>query len=303
MKVITEKDLPLKENTVATVGTFDGIHRAHQTIIEKLKRNKNLKSLIITFEPSPKIYFKLKTKACLITDLETKKYILGKLGIDYLYVINFNNNFIKISPLEFLKFLTQKLKVKKLIAGYDWKFGYKQQGDINFLKNYSKVLGYDIEILEPIIENKIRISSTKIRECLREGKVDNLKRYLNRDYFLRGKVVKGNQIGRKMGVPTINLAVDPDICLKRGVYAGLTDIKGKVYKSVINFGNRPTVDGINEFVEIHILDENVDIKDEIFINVIFKKFIREEIRFNSLDELKKQIKLDIITAKKILNLI
>ena len=303
MIVITERDLPLKYSTVATVGTFDGIHRAHQTIIQKLKKDRNFKSLIITFEPSPKIYFKLKTKACLITDLETKKYILQNLGIDYLYIIDFNDDFIKISPLEFLKFLTQKLNVKKLIVGYDWKFGYKQQGDINFLKKYSKILGYELEILEPIIEDKIRISSTKIRECLREGKVDSLKKYLNRDYFLRGKVVKGNQIGRKMGVPTINLVVDPDICLKRGVYAGLTEIKDKMFKSVINFGNRPTVDGVNEFVEIHILDEIINLKDEIFINVILKKFIREEIRFNSLDELKKQIKLDIITAKKVLDLI
>ena len=132
MKIINQFDLPLKEKTSCTIGTFDGIHKAHQKIIKELKNDKSLKSLIITFEPPPKLFFS-NTK-CLITDFETKVYILQTLNIDYLHLIEFNEKFLKIRAEEFLKFLVEKLNCKKLVVGYDWRFGYKKEGNIDFLK-------------------------------------------------------------------------------------------------------------------------------------------------------------------------
>ena len=298
MIILNEFNLPLKEKTSCTIGTFDGIHKAHQKIIGELKRDSSLKSLIITFEPPPKLYFS--NTNCLITDFETKIYILKRLNIDYLYLINFNEKFLKIRAKDFLNFLTEKLNCKKLVVGYDWKFGYKKEGNIDFLKSMQQYYKYDLKIISPIVEENIRISSTKVRELLIKGKVDKVFKFLGRNYFLRGKVIEGNKLGRKLGFPTLNISPHPSICLKRGVYVGYVEYENHFYKAVINYGNRPTVDGSKLLIEAHILGENLNIVGK-YINLYFIKFLREEKKFNTVDELVNQIKLDIIKAKNILN--
>ncbi len=298
MIIINDKNLPITPKTACTIGTFDGIHKAHKKIIQELKKNKDLKSLVITFEPSPKLFFS-KDK-CLITDLETKKYILEKLEIDYLYIIKFNSQFMKTKAEDFLKFLVEKLNCKKLVIGYDWKFGNNKEGDIHFLNRKKDLFQYEIKVINPIIEEDIRISSTKIRELLKIGKVDTVKKFLGRNYFLRGKVIEGDKLGRRLGFPTVNIIPDKNLCLKKGVYGGFVEYKNYMYKAVINYGFRPTVNGEKLLLEAHILDENLNLYNQ-YINIHFIKFIREEKKFFSVDELVNQIKLDIIKAKNILN--
>ena len=298
MIILNENSLPVLEKTSCTVGTFDGIHKAHQKIIRELKKDRVLKSLIITFEPPPKLYFS--NTRCLITDFETKIHILKALNIDYLYVIKFDENFLKIKADEFLKFLVQKLNCKKLVVGYDWRFGYRKEGNIDFLKFKQQYYKYELKVINPIVEENIRISSTKVRELLKEGKVESVKDFLGRVYFLRERVIEGNKLGRKLGFPTLNILPDKRICLKKGVYAGLVEYKKHFYKSAINYGTRPTIDGNKLLLEAHILEEKLNINNE-YINIHFLKFIREEKKFNSLTELVNQIKLDIIKAKNILN--
>jgi len=300
MKILTDTNIKLTDPTACTIGTFDGIHKGHAKIIERLK-SYNYKSLVVTFDPPPKLIFGDKFKNfCYITDLETKIDILESFNIDYLFIMKFDENIIKINAERFLEFLTKNLNCKALIIGYDWKFGYKRKGDIEFLKKYQEIYKYKLEVVNPITEDGVRISSSLIRELLKNGQVDKVVKYLGREYYIKGKVTHGNRLGRKIGFPTLNLKPIENLCLKKGVYAGFVEYRNRRYKAVINYGYRPTVDGNKLLIEAHVLDENLNIENE-YIKVIFSKFIREERRFKSLDDLINQIKLDILKSRKILN--
>jgi len=300
MKILKGKRVYIPEKTACTIGTFDGLHKGHQRIIERLK-SYNYKSTVITFEPPPKLFFGDSLKNyCTITDLETKIDIFESLAIDYLFIMKFDSELIKIQAKEFLEFLIKNLNCKALIVGYDWKFGRGKEGNIDFLKRYKNIYNYELEIVKPIMEDNIRISSSLIRELLKGGKVDKVKAYLGRDYYIKGKVVSGNQLGRRIGIPTLNLRPNEELCLRKGVYAGYVIYNNRVYKAVINYGYRPTVDGKRLTIEAHILDENLNIQNE-YIKVVFSKFLREEKKFNSLDKLINQIKIDIQNSKRLLN--
>ncbi len=302
MKVLKEKDLPLHEETVCTIGSFDGFHIGHEKIIDRVKKyaeTERRKSLIITFEPHPKKFLNPEKAPCVITDIETKKELLKRKNIDYLYIINFDEKFSKITAKEFLKFLTQTLKCKHIIVGYDWQFGYKKEGNVFFAEKFEKELNFKLEIIEPILQDDIRVSSTLIRELLKKGDIEKASYFLGRQYCIKGEIVEGNKIGRKIGFPTINIKPPKDLCLKKGVYAGFIEINGNIYPAVINYGNRPTVDGKNLVIEAHILGRYVEINDR-YAKVIFVSFIREEKKFSSLENLRKQISEDIKKAKQIL---
>jgi len=303
MEIIQEKDLPLNEETVCTIGSFDGFHIGHKKILEKIKRKAKetgRKSIVITFEPHPKRFFNPEKAPCIITDIETKIELLEREGIDYLYIIKFGENFYRQSAKDFLKFLTQKLKCKNIIVGYDWQFGYKKEGNVYFAERFEREMGFQIEIVEPILQDDIRVSSTLIRKFLKKGDIEKASYFLGRSYCIKGKVVRGNQIGKKIGFPTINIKAPEDLCLRKGVYAGYVEIKGETFPAVINFGYRPTVDGKSLLIEAHIIDkDNIELKDN-WIKIIFSKFLRDEKKFESLENLQRQIAEDIKKAKQIL---
>ncbi|MDQ7055077.1 MAG: bifunctional riboflavin kinase/FAD synthetase [Persephonella sp.] len=278
MKVVRETDLPLKEETVCTIGNFDGFHRGHAFILNRLKdisKKERKKSLVITFEPHPKKLLNPEIAPCRITNLETKLDLLKEQEIDYVYVIHFNREFARKSPEEFIQFLCQQLKCRKLIVGHDWKFGYRGKGDIETAKVLGKESGMEIVVIPPVKENNERISSTKIRRLLKEGKVEQVEYLLGRTYCIKGTVQKGNQIGKKIGYPTINIKPSEDLCLKKGVYSGFVSVDGKIYPAVINYGTRPTVDGKHLFIEAHIIGEEIDLQNGQ-VKIFFKKFLREE---------------------------
>ncbi len=302
MKVIQEKDLPLKEETVCTIGSFDGFHIGHKKILEKIKekaKKLSKKSLVITFEPHPKRVLNPERAPCVITDTETKKELLKKEGIDYLYIISFNEEFRKKTAKEFLKFLVNTLGCKNIVVGYDWEFGYKKEGNVFFAERYEKELGFELEIVEPILQDDIRISSTLIRELLKKGDVEKASYFLGRNYCIKGKIIEGSKIGRKIGFPTINIRPPENLCLKKGVYAGYIQLNGKIYPAVINYGYRPTVDGKHLLLEAHVIGQKVNPTKE-YVKIFFISFLREEMKFENINQLKKQISKDIEKAKSIL---
>ncbi|SNZ06342.1 riboflavin kinase / FMN adenylyltransferase [Persephonella hydrogeniphila] len=303
MKVLKKEDLPLNEETVCTIGNFDGFHKGHAYILHRVKETaeqERKKSVVITFEPHPKKILFPEKAPCRITGLETKIDLLGTKGIDYLYIVHFDKKFAEKSPEEFIKFLSNQLKCKKLIVGHDWKFGYRGEGDIQKARELGEKYNLLVEVIPPIKSNNERISSTKIRKLLKEGKVEEVANLLGRMYCIKGKIEKGHQLGKKIGFPTINIKPPEDLCLKKGVYSGYVSFNGKMYPAVINYGNRPTVDGKELFIEAHIIDRKIDISEKEEVKIFFKRFIRDEKKFDSIEQLKKQIQSDIKNARKAL---
>ncbi|RMA97283.1 bifunctional riboflavin kinase/FAD synthetase [Hydrogenothermus marinus] len=303
MKVLSINNLSINEDLACSVGNFDGFHKGHLKILNTLKdiaKEKNLKTAVITFDPHPRQVLQKKS-LCKILNFETKKEFLTKIGIDYLIVIPFNKKIANLTKEDFLKLLKENLKCNIVVVGKDWRFGKNREGDINFAKEFGKKLQLEVIAME---EEKIKdkkISSSLIRELLREGKIKQVNKVLGRNYCLKGKVVEGKKLGRKIGFPTINLKVGENLCLKEGVYVGFIEIKDKIYNAIMNFGKRPTVDGKETVLEVHILNENFNenLKSG-YLKTYFIDYLREEKKFNSLQELKRQIEKDVEKAKNIL---
>ncbi|WP_457622353.1 bifunctional riboflavin kinase/FAD synthetase [Persephonella sp.] len=301
MKVIKDKDLPLKAKTVCTIGSFDGFHKGHVEILNLVKkraREKDLNSLVVTFDPHPKRFLMPEKAPCLITDITTKIDLLSRKDIDFVYVIKFDQNFLKKTADQFLRFLVENLGCRHIIVGYDWRFGYMKEGDIEYARKKSEELGFTIEVVDPIKEDGERISSTLIRSLLKEGNIKEASKYLGRDYCIKGRIVKGDGKGKDLGFPTINIIPPPDLCLKKGVYAGYVSFNCDQHPAVINFGYRPTVDGKKLFIEAHVIDKNINPESE-YVRIFFKEYIRPEKKFEDTKQLYDQIKEDVETAKKI----
>ncbi|MCX7759754.1 MAG: bifunctional riboflavin kinase/FAD synthetase [Hydrogenothermaceae bacterium] len=303
-KILSLYHIDIKEPTVCTIGNFDGVHIGHKALINKVKEDSlkfNTKSLIITFFPHPRKVLSPQNYKCSIVNFETKIYLLKKEDVDYILIVDFNERFYKKSPAEFMNFLKEKLNCRKIVVGKDWRFGYKKEGDIEFAKEYGKQIGIEVEDFGIISLNQEKISSSKIRELLLAGNVKEAKKYLGRDYFLREKVVKGDGVGKKLGFPTINLKPDDDLCLKMGVYTGFLEFEDKKYPVVINYGNRPTVDGKKIFMEAHVIENfEIEMRENSIVNIYFIDRLRDEKRFESVEELKKQIMADIEKAREVL---
>ncbi|MEJ5172614.1 MAG: bifunctional riboflavin kinase/FAD synthetase [Hydrogenothermaceae bacterium] len=303
-EVLSLYRIDIKEPTVCTIGNFDGVHLGHKALIEKVKEESlklNAKSMVITFFPHPRKVLSPQNYKCSIVNFETKIDLLKGENVDYILIVDFNERFYKKSPAEFMNFLKEKLNCRKIVVGKDWRFGYKKEGDIEFAKEYGKQIGIDVEDFGIVYLDQEKISSSKIRELLLAGNVKEAKKYLGRDYFLREKVVKGDGVGRKIGFPTINLKPDEELCLKMGVYTGFLEFEDNRYPVVINYGNRPTVDGKKIFMEAHII-ENFDraMRENSIVNIYFIERLRDEVKFESVEELKKQIESDVEKAKEVL---
>ena len=289
------------QNSVVAIGNFDGVHLGHQKVInhaqKKAKKNK-LPFGIITFEPMPVMFFNKKIKNHRINSLTQKKNLLRKLRLDFLIIVNFNKKFSKLLPKEFIeKIVFKKAKCKFVYVSNNFKFGYKRQGNTKTLKKYSNIYNYKTVITNPFKKiNKI-ISSTIIRKKISQGKIYEINKLLNRNWRIQGKVIKGDKRGRKIGFPTCNVKILDYVIPKLGVYAVKVKTTKFVKKGIANIGYRPTFNGQNLLLEVNIFGINKNLYNKE-INVDFIKFIRSEKKFKSLEQLKKQIKIDIIQAKK-----
>ena len=295
----------IDEKLCLTIGNFDGIHKGHREIIKNLiqqTKKSNLKSAILSFTPHPKIYFN-KQKNFMINSQSKKKEILKDLGLDYLIDLNFNDKFTQLSHNEFEdKILLEKLNSKRILIGKDFQYGNQRKGNIDTLKIFCENNKIELEEIGLILNdhNSNKISSSAIRENLKSGKFELANKDLERNFSVAGKVIKGDQRGRTIGIPTANLEYPLNtITIPYGVYAVETLIEGNTYFGIVNFGIRPTFNKDKPIVEAYLFDFDNDIYGKN-IEILFHKQIRQEKKFNDIKELLNQINIDIAEAKKIL---
>ena len=295
----------IDEKLCLTIGNFDGIHKGHREIIKNLikqTKTSNLKSAILSFTPHPKIYFN-KQKNFMINSQSKKKEILKDLGLDYLIDLHFNDKFTQLSYNEFEdKILLEKLNSKRILIGKDFQYGNQRKGNIDTLKIFCEKNKIELEEIGLILNdhNSNKISSSAIRENLKSGKFELVNKDLERNFSVAGKVIKGDQRGRTIGIPTANLEYPLNtITIPYGVYAVETIIDGNTYFGIVNFGIRPTFNKDKPIVEAYLFDFDNDIYDKD-IEILFHKQIRQEKKFNDIKELLNQINIDIAEAKKIL---
>lgn len=291
--------------SVVTIGTFDGVHLGHQEIIKKLifssKKSGN-ESVILTFFPHPRIVLQKGNGVKLLNTIDEKIALLEKNGLDNLIVQPFTKEFSRLTSIDFVReVLLENLKTQKLIIGYDHRFGRNREGNFDQLQEYSKLFDFELEEIPAKDLEDITISSTKIRNALEKGKVEKVNSYLGYNYILTGKVVQGKALGRQYNYPTINLDIQESYKLipKPGVYIVVTQLENEHYFGLMNIGNRPTVDGSKQTVEVHVLDYNGNLYGEK-IQVGVLKRLRDEKKFDSLKALFSQIKRDEFKARQLI---
>ena len=292
---------------IVTSGTFDGVHSGHLKILSGLvrqARDRGGESVVITYWPHPRFVLGMGSSSLkLLSTFDEKVRLLSDIGIDYLLKVRFSKEFSELSPENFVKKKLKKgIKAKKFIIGYDHRFGKNQVGDINFLKKNKNRFGLEIEEISRLDIDQVGISSTNIREALAEGDVDTAQGYLGRYYSISGIVIRGDQIGRKIGYPTANLFIPENYKLipSDGVYAIFVYLGFERFHGMLNIGWRPTIKGKKKTIEAHFFDFNKDIYGR-HLRVELVAIIRKEIEFNHLDDLKAQLDKDSRAAKKLLS--
>ena len=296
MKVIKAiKDIDIEFDTVVTIGNFDGVHKGHQVLIEKTAtyaKARGIKSAVFTFLNHPINYF-VPEKVKNIFDEKEKERLIESFGIDYLIDIPFDKTMTQISAEQFVvKILKDKIHAKKIVVGHDFTFARNKEGTVDVLREMGHEYDIEVEVVQPIKINGIRVSSTFIRELISEGRVDEIPQYLGTPYVIEGEIIHGKANGRKMGYPTANISLkDQIINPKNGIYASRVVIDGKKYFGATNVGMNPTVNGKYLSIETNILDFNEDIYGKR-VRIEFLEKIRDEKKFESLDELRKQLDLD-----------
>ena len=296
------------DNTILTIGTFDGVHLGHQKVLERLTNTaieNNLKSTVLTFFPHPRTILNPDKPLKLINSVKERTELLNRSKVDNLIIHPFDKNFSELDPEKYVvEILVKKLKAKIILIGYDHKFGKNRTADITDLKIYGKKYGFKvIEIKAKEISN-IAISSTKIRKAISEGNISTAKKYLGYDFSLSGKIVHGKSIGRTLGFPTANIEVKEEYKLlpKNGVYLIQSVINHNKYFGMMNIGIKPTIKESSKTIEVNFFDFEGDLYHKN-IEVNIKKFIRDEIKFDSLELLKSQILKDKINCNSIIDII
>jgi riboflavin kinase/FMN adenylyltransferase len=299
--------LPEFKNAVVTIGTFDGVHTGHQEIIEHLKQEAksiNGETVLITFHPHPRKIVSSKNIFILNTLFE-KVELLESKGIDHLIVVPFDENFAHQTPDEYVKnFLFEKIHPHTVIIGYDHRFGRNRQGDYHLLENYGKQLGFVVkEIPEHLVHREI-VSSTKIREALLAGDITTANEYLGYEYFFEGIVAEGNKLGRVLGYPTANLEIEDKEKLIPGngiyvVHCEIRNPKSQIRNGMMSIGVRPTIGISDRTIEVNIFDFDENIYGKI-LRVYVKQYLREEVKFNNLEELKEQLAKDKVDSLNVL---
>ncbi|WP_282134689.1 bifunctional riboflavin kinase/FAD synthetase [Seonamhaeicola maritimus] len=283
--------------SVVTIGTFDGVHIGHQKIISRLVncgRQENLKSVILTFFPHPRMVLQKDANIKLINTIKERRGILKSLGLDYLVVQEFTKEFSRLSAEDFVReILINKLKAKKVIIGYDHRFGRNRNADIEDLKKFGAVYGFEVEEISAQDIDDVAVSSTKIRNALKEGDVTKANAYLGYNFMLSGTVTKGKGLGRQLDYPTANIQIEEDYKLipKQGAYIVKSTVEYSNVYGMMNIGMNPTVNGSKETIEVHFFNFNKDIYNKT-IQIELLKRIRDEEKFESVDALKDQLARD-----------
>ncbi|MEF3255747.1 MAG: bifunctional riboflavin kinase/FAD synthetase [Deferribacterales bacterium] len=288
--------------TSLTIGNFDGIHIGHAKIIDTtvaIARDEGLSSVVITFDPHPSRVFGHDIQ--LLMSLNKKNEILSNMGVDYHILIKFNKEIMNMDPEVFVReLLIKKLNAKFIVVGYDYRFGARRKGDFELLKTLSRRYNYTALKIDKIVIDDMTVSSSNIRKLLLNGNLLHANRMLGRYYLVEGEVERGDGLGRLLKFPTANIKVFDYLIPKYGVYATLLKVDDMIYKSVTNVGIRPTIPGSNELrVESYIFDFDGNIYGKK-VELFFVDYLREEMKFNDFELLKKQIEKDCIVAREVL---
>lgn len=286
-----------ERQTVVTIGTFDGVHAGHRKIIDRLVNSanaNNLDSVVLTFFPHPRMVLQKESDIKLINTIGERKQLLDQTGIDHLVVHPFTHQFSRLTALEFVRdILVNKLRAKKIIIGYDHRFGRNRTADINDLKQFGKDFGFEVEEISQQDVEQVAVSSTKIRKALLDGRVEQANIYLQSEFTLKGIVVRGRGIGKNLGYPTANMEIPEDYKLipKNGVYVVRSVLDGQTIFGMMNIGTNPTVGGKEQTIETYFFDLDKDLYGKEFTIEMLVR-IRDEKKFNSVEELKIAMKQD-----------
>lgn len=289
--------------SVVTIGTFDGVHVGHRKILDRLilsGKNEDLESTLLTFYPHPRMVLQKDTDLRLLSSIEEKGQILSDLGLNALIIHPFTKDFSRLTAKEFVRqILVKQLRAKRIIIGYDHRFGRNRSADIQDLRAFGNLYGFEVEEISAQEIDDISVSSTKIRKALNQGDLETANRYLGYAYTISGSVIRGKGLGKELGFPTANLRPDTEYKLipRQGVYVVSATHEGKAYYGMMNIGMNPTVDGTQQHIEIHFFEMDQDLYDQP-LRVRLHKRLRDEVKFESLDSLKKQLGEDQQQARK-----
>ncbi|MCR5581004.1 MAG: bifunctional riboflavin kinase/FAD synthetase [Pseudobutyrivibrio sp.] len=293
----------INKKTAVTVGKFDGIHKGHNILCNDIisKVSDGYASCLVTFTNSPRIALMKDDSPSLITNKE-RMYMLEQNGLEYLVECPFDSKLMETDAESFIRILVENLNMKYMVVGSDFTFGYKGAGNVDLLRVLADEFGFELRVIDKIKKNNRDISSTYIREELKEGHISSVNEMLGYNYFVWGEVVHGAHLGHQIGIPTINITPEASkLVPKFGVYVTSIDFDGRIYHGVTNVGTKPSVsDKEIVGIETHILDYNGDLYGR-FVKVTFHEFLRPEMKFNSIDELKNQMSKDKMTAKEYFN--
>lgn len=301
MQIIDSIHKKINNDTVLCIGSFDGIHLVHQKIIRQVvedAKKQGYKSMVITFREHPLSILNPSKMPKLLMPLNEKIQKIRELGVDYLVLYDFSE--VKNIPTEqFIEYLTKNYNMKKIICGFDFKFGYKNKGNVQYLKNASAKYGYDIQVFESLMISNKKISSTKIRTYIKYGEIEKANLFLGRPFNITDEVVRGKQLGRQLGFPTANIMYNSTYCIpQNGVYATITEFEGKDYISMTNIGYNPTFKNKYISIETYLMDFSGDLYSKC-IKVKFLKKLRDETLFPDVHALIDQLEKDKKEAYKI----
>ena len=291
------------KGSIILIGNFDGLHLGHQklfTLAKSYKKRFALKIGVLTFEPMPKMFFNKNIKNFRISNQKQKINLLNKLDVDFVITKKFNKIFSKIKSYDFIKnVLKKKLDAKFIFVSNNFRFGNNREGNVKQLIKYEKKYNYKIVKPKPFLIKRKIVSSSLIRNYLQKGKLNEVNKLLNRKWSIIGKVQKGKQLGKKIGFPTANIDIKDYILACPGVYAARVKMtnNSKIIKGIANLGYRPTFNGKKILLEVHLFNFSRNLYNK-YLSVEFLKFIRKEKKFKNMEQLKKQIKIDLLIAKK-----
>ena len=282
-------------NKVATIGFFDGVHLGHNYLLQQLKSEaqlRNMQSVVVTFGNHPRLFFNPNCGLKQLTLFDEKVTLLKQKGIDEVVMLQFDQQLSSLTSRQFMQLLVEKHGVKVLLMGYDHRFGSDRGTSFDEYVEFGRELGLEVKRCDGFSESEVMVSSSKVRRALELWDIPLANKLLGYKYFVKGRVVEGQKIGRQIGFPTANLEVDSlKLIPSDGVYVVDVDVEGVEYRGVLNIGSRPTVSGTTRTIEVHIIGFEGDLYSKE-VELRFLKFLRHEQRFSSLEDLREQIRKD-----------